>query len=131
MPYYPIKMSFHTVTMFVRWAITTDEKTSDYLDNLKQLPLEDRLKDERVISLVRNLRKKWSTGTKIERLATLGWIEHDSICIFSNMLTEIDKLRQEYAENVKVNGTPPSLQDVNLEQYEKAVWNEIQEMKKS
>jgi hypothetical protein len=124
-------MSFHTTTMLVRWVVSTDEKTSSLLDELKNLPLEQLIKDDRVISIVKNLKLQWSSGTKIERLATLGWIEYDSIYIFSNILKNIDNLRTEYKQQIKLHGTPPPLKDEDLKSYEKAIWQEIENMKKT
>ena len=122
-------MSFHTVTMFVRWGISEDKEICKMIDEFKTIPLNDRKKDERVINIVRELKKKWSEGTKIERLATLGWIEYDSISIFCEMIDNIDKLREEYRENVKLNGVPPELRDSDVEAYERVVWEENKKMK--
>jgi hypothetical protein len=122
-------MSFHTVTMFVRWGISEDKEICKMIDEFKTIPLNDRKKDERVINIVRELKKKWSEGTKIERLATLGWIEYDSISIFCEMIDNIDKLREEYRANVLLNGVPPELRDADVDAYEKAVWEENKKMK--
>ena len=91
-------MSFHTTTMLVKWAVATDEKYTSLIDELKHLPVEQIAKDERVSSIIRNLKAQWSSGTKIERLATLGWIEYDYIYILSNIIKNIDQLRTEYKE---------------------------------
>ena len=124
-------MSFHTTTMLVRWVVSADEKTSSLLDDLKQLPIEQLSKDDRVISIIRTLKTQWSTGNKIERLATLGWIEYDSIVIFSNIIKNIDNLRSEYNKEIKLHGVPPPLRDEDLKSYEKASWQEIENMKKT
>jgi hypothetical protein len=115
--------------MFVRWGISEDKEICKMIDEFKTIPLNDRKKDERVINIVRELKKKWSEGTKIERLATLGWIEYDSISIFCEMIDNIDKLREEYRENVKLNGVPPELRDSDVEAYERVVWEENKKMK--
>jgi len=122
-------MSFHTVTMFVRWAVSADQKTAELLDSLKALPMDSRKRDPRSLSIVQNLKSNWSRGTKIERLATLGWIEHDSLMLFCEMLDSLDNLREQYTEQVKVNGTPPELRDEDLVAYEKAIWTENDNMK--
>jgi hypothetical protein len=124
-------MSFHTVTMFVRWAVSADQKTADLLDSLKSLPMSTRKTDQRTISIVQGLKNSWSRGTKIERLATLGWIEHDSVMLFCQMLEELDSLRSQYKEQVRVNGAPPELRDEDLAAYEKAIWEENSNMKKN
>jgi hypothetical protein len=117
--------------MFVQWAVTADKKTSDLLDQLKKIPLEDRKRESRISQIVQDLKIKWSSGTKIERLATLGWIEYDSISIFCNMLDQLDQLRQEYSEQVKINGTPPPFKDEYIKDYENAIWFEHNNMKNS
>jgi hypothetical protein len=110
--------------MMVRWAVTADKPTATLLDDLKKLPLNTRKNDPRVLSIVQELKQKWSSGTKIERLATLGWIEYDSISIFCEMLDNLDKLRKEYLDQVILNGVPPELKDDDVGAYEKAVWSE-------
>jgi hypothetical protein len=115
--------------MFVRWAVSADQKTAELLDSLKALPMDSRKRDPRSLSIVQNLKSNWSRGTKIERLATLGWIEHDSLMLFCEMLDSLDNLREQYTEQVKVNGTPPELRDEDLVAYEKAIWTENDNMK--
>lgn len=124
-------MSFHTITMFVRWAVSADQKTAELLDTLRKLPIDTRKRDQRTINIVQDLKSTWSRGTKIERLATLGWIEHDSIMLFCEMLDSLDNLRAQYAEQVKLNGTPPELRDEDLQAYERAIWQENDNMKKN
>jgi hypothetical protein len=123
-------MSFHTVTMMVRWAVTADKQTATVLDNLKRLPMETRVRDPRVLQIVQEMKRKWSVGTKIERLATLGWLEFDSIAIFCNMLDNLDQLRKEYLEQVLINGLPPDLNDDDIQSYEATVKKAQEEMKK-
>lgn len=124
-------MSFHAVTMFVRWAVSADQKTAELLDELKALPMDTRRRDPRTTAIVQGLKSQWSRGTKIERLATLGWIEHDSVMLFCQMLEDLDGLRSQYAEQVRLNGTPPALRDEDLGAYEKAIWTENNNMKKN
>lgn len=123
-------MSFHTVTMMVRWAVTASPAEAAVLDELKLLPPQTRSKDLRVLEIVQGLRRKWSTGTKIERLATLGWLEYDSICIFCNMLDSLDQLRKEYLKEVLLHGSPPDLNDEDVHSYEATVRKVQEEMKK-
>jgi hypothetical protein len=122
-------MSFHAITMFVRWAVSADQKTSELLDTLKALPMDTRKRDPRALRIVQDLKTVWSRGTKIERLATLGWIEHDSLMLFCEMLDNLDSLRSQYAEQVRLNGAPPELRDEDLGAYEKAIWEENKNMK--
>jgi hypothetical protein len=117
--------------MFVRWAVTADQKTAELLDSLKALPMSTRKTDPQTTAIVQGLKHSWSRGTKIERLATLGWIEHDSVMLFCQMLEDLDSLRAQYAEQVRVNGAPPELRDEDLGAYEKAIWRENNEMKKN
>jgi hypothetical protein len=116
--------------MFVRWAVSADQKTAELLDELKALPIDIRRRDPRTTAIVQGLKYSWSRGTKIERLATLGWIEHDSVMLFCQMLENLDSLRSQYAEQVRLNGTPPELRDEDLGDYEKAIWTENSNMKK-
>jgi hypothetical protein len=122
-------MSFHAITMFVRWAVSADQKTSELLDSLKALPMSVRKKDPRALRIVQDLKTIWSRGTKIERLATLGWIEYDSLMVFCEMLDNLDSLRSQYAEQVRINGAPPELRDEDVTAYEKAIWKENENMK--
>jgi hypothetical protein len=116
--------------MMVRFAVTADKATAQVLDELKTLPLETRKKDPRVLFIVQEMKNRWSSGTKIERLATLGWLEYDSIRIFCEMLDNLDILRKQYLENVMLNGLPPDLKDEDIQEYEKAIWKENEEIKK-
>jgi hypothetical protein len=117
-------MSFHTITMFVRWAVSADQKTAELLNSLRDLPIATRKIDPRTLSIVQDLKSRWSRGTKIERLATLGWIEHDSIMLFCQMLDNLDSLRSQYDEQVRLNGAPPELRDEDVQAYERAIWTE-------
>lgn len=111
-------MSFHTITMFVRWAVTADRDTARMLDEFRNIPPNERLYDERIVSLVKNLHDSWQYGTRIERLATLGWIPHESVTIFCNMLDNLNELRAQYRDEVAKRGVPPPLNDDDLEKYE-------------
>lgn len=122
-------MSFHAITMFVRWAVSADQKTAELLDSLKVLPMNTRKRDPRALRIVQELKSQWSRGTKIERLATLGWIEHDSLMLFCEMLDNLDSLRSQYREQVRLNGAPPELRDEDVVAYEKAIWEENAKMK--
>jgi hypothetical protein len=110
--------------MFVRWAVSADQKTAELLNSLRDLPIATRKIDPRTLSIVQDLKSRWSRGTKIERLATLGWIEHDSIMLFCQMLDNLDSLRSQYDEQVRLNGAPPELRDEDVQAYERAIWTE-------
>ncbi len=116
----PIKMSFHTITMMVRWAVTANKERSNLLDELRKIPKSEREKDHRILELVRNLKTQWQQGTQIERLAVCGWIEHESISLFCNMLDILPELRTQYKEEERKYGAPPELDNTQLEEYEKA-----------
>lgn len=104
--------------MMVRWSVTADKKTADILDQLRKLPLDQRRKNPLVKQFVTDMYKSWSTGTKIERLAILGWREHDSIELFCNLLDNLPQLRKEYIGQMLLHGKPPELKDEDLERYE-------------
>lgn len=106
--------------MMVRWAVTADAATSALLDTLCKIPLAQRKHDNRVIQIVRNMKAQWLRGTKIERLATLGWTESESIDIFCNMLDKLGELRQTFAEELQKSGPLPALCDEDVEKYERA-----------
>jgi len=112
-------MSFHTITMLVRFAVTAIPEQAQYLDELRAIPLSQRKDDQRVINLVKGLKEKWQKGSKIERLATFGWIEGETIELFCNMLDQLDTLREQYACEVARNGQPTELKDEFMEDYEK------------
>ena len=87
-------MSFHTITMMVKWAVETDEKTNKILDDLKKLTKEERKNDPRVEILVKEMYTKWSRSyNRIERLALLGWQDFESICILSELIDQLPELR--------------------------------------
>lgn len=114
-------MSMHTATMLTRWAVTADEKYNILLDDLAKIKAGERKTNDRLISLVRFLYKKWSEGLKIERLATFGWKEEEVCKMFDELLSILPQLRKQYLDAVKIHGLPPELADKDLEKYEKTV----------
>lgn len=122
-------MSFHTITIMVRWTVTADEKNSELIEDLRKIPLGQRERDPRLVQLVESLKQKWSRGTKIERLATLGWNDTESCKLFSDILENLPVLQEQYREQVKVHGKPPELNDKDLEKYEKAIREERKNFK--
>ena len=105
--------------MMVRWAVMADPETAKMLDEMKQIPIAQRKKDRRIIETVRGLKEKWLKGTRIERIASLGWIEDESIGFFCQMLDQLDALRKEYADEVAKKGVPPELKNTDYDQYTK------------
>jgi hypothetical protein len=125
-------MSFHTITMFVRWAVMADEKTIEFINDLRKLSLQERLREPRIIPYVEDLRKQWASGTKIEKLATLGWIPRESETLLCNVVENIEHLRKEYEKEVKKHGgiEPPNLKDEDVYLYEEKAEEERQKFKK-
>jgi hypothetical protein len=117
-------MSFHTITMLTRWAVTADEKTREQIDKISLLPRDNRHNHPELVDLVKQLHQKWNNGKKIERLATFGWIEGEVCKLFDSLLYQLPELRQQYLQAVKIHGIPPELNDEDLERYEKAIKEE-------
>jgi len=114
-------MSFHTITIMIRWIVTADNDTRELLNKLKLIPFNNRQNDPKLIETVQSLKQKWSIGTKIERLATLGWCESVICKLFSEMLENLDILQSEYEELLKIHGKPPELNDKDLDKFENAI----------
>lgn len=114
-------MSLRMVSLMVHWAVTADAKTSKLLDELATLPMDSRKRDPRLIQIVAGLKEKWSTSkNRIERLASLGWLDYESECIFAEMIDSLPKLRKEYLEQVMLHGLP-DLSNDKFNEFEKAV----------
>lgn len=120
-------MSLHTTTMMVRYVVNAD---ASFMDELRLIPFDKRKNDPRIIELVRSLKTQWSQGTKIERLATLGWNEGDSCQLFSELIENLPQIRAEYSQQLRIHGNPPELDDKDLEKFEKAVRDERKAMRK-
>ena len=114
----------------VNWIITANKKVAAVLDELRALPKEERKKDPRVEKYVKNMYKKWQRGTKIERLATLGWMEYESICLFCDILEQLPKLRKQYMKEVQKYGKPPKFRDEDIEKYEAESYKQRKEAEK-
>lgn len=104
--------------MMVKWAVEADTNTAVVLDELRTLPLKQRKKDPRIEQYVKDMYKSWRKGTKIERLATLGWQEYESICLFCEMLDQLPQLRIQYMTEVITNRSLPVMRDEDVEKYE-------------
>ena len=105
--------------MMVRSALTADAESQQTLDELRLIPKSQRNQDERIINIVRNFKIKWERGTKIEKLATLGWCESEVINLFSEMLDQLDSLRKQFRDEIEKHGSPSDIGDENLDKYEK------------
>lgn len=114
-------MSLHTITVIVRWVVTADAKTCELFDQLRAIPFGQREKDHRLVELVQTMKSKWSTGKKIERLATLGWDEKEICKLLSEMLENLPTLREEYAQQVNIHGKPREWDDQDLERFNDAI----------
>lgn len=107
------------ITMMVRWTVTADEKRRQFIEELRAVPLKDRINDDRVINTVKNLKETWMKGNRIEKLAILGWDDKEAVQTFCNILEQMDHIKQQYDEEVKQHGVPPELRDEDAEKYEK------------
>ncbi len=125
-----IEMSFHTITMVTRWALTADEDTIEILEQLRILSPEERKKSPILQKIVQNLFNHWrrENATRIERLATLGWKEYEVICMISEILDNWKKLKKEFRQQVRQYGQPAPLRDEDTEAYEQEIWKEIKSM---
>jgi hypothetical protein len=104
--------------MITRWAMTADQELNTYLDYLKSIPYEARLRDERLRALIPKLKAAWSRGTKIERLAVLGWQDNEVLALIASMIDKLDQLRADYQEELAKKGSLPPLNDRDLQKYE-------------
>jgi hypothetical protein len=111
-------MSFHTQTMLTRWAVMAQGDDLKALETLKMVDYHNRDKNPALISIVKSLKDKWSYGKKIERLATLGWIESDVCKMLNDLIECLESIREEYSKMVAEHGTPPDLDDKDLRAYE-------------
>lgn len=99
------------------------EKDTEIIDYIEKLPVEGRETNDTVKQYVSALKFRWERGTKIERLATLGWIERDAIKLFCSLIDNKDRIRAEYSEMEKKFGAPgdASVDDRNLGQFEEGM----------
>ena len=122
-----LKMSFYTITMLVRWAVTEDKER---IDELANIPYKNRHRDPQIIGIIQYLRDKWARGTKIERISVLGWDERECCQLLSDLLENLPKLRQEYEHEVQQHGTPPELDDKDFDKFTNAAIEEKEAMRK-
>jgi hypothetical protein len=114
-------MSNHTIAMFVNWALNSGSEVNNFLDSIvTNIKPEDRFNNTTIRDQVRSLKAKWTKGSKIERLAVLGWIEDDSVRVFCDLLNQLPQLRKEFKDEINLYGNP-KIDDKDLEQYEKEV----------
>jgi hypothetical protein len=122
-------MSFHTITMMVRWAVTADDNTAKVLEELRDMDMNSRMTDPRSIWFVKKMRNDWARGSKIERLATFGWQEYESLQLFCQMLDRLESLRKEFHDRINMVGPPPDLCDEDVELYEEKSYEERKQIK--
>ena len=107
--------------MMVRWAMNAKGDDSQLLAELRSLPSDRRKKDPRLQELVSRLKTEWQTGTSIERLSTLGWIDSESIELFSDILDNWAAIKTQYQAELALRGKPPPLRNEDIDRYEKTV----------
>ena len=103
----------------VRWAVNAKGSDNQLLSELRSLPSERRKQDIRLKDLMTRLKNQWANGTRIEKLATLGWVDSESIGIFSDMLDNWAEISTQYRAELALRGKPPPLDDKYLKEYEK------------
>jgi hypothetical protein len=122
-------MSFHTVIALTKWAVTAKGKSLEALEELKKLPVEERSKDPRLNRITAGLYYMWKKGSKMERMAVLGVTEHELKSLLVDLLSNLDRLRAEYSEELarhNIQELPP-VTDADFDMYEKTV----EEMRKN
>jgi hypothetical protein len=118
-------MSFHTITQLVKFALTHD---SDVIEKLRNIPYNNRHEDKELKSLIQQLKKTLSEGSKIERFAICGWSDYESEKVFSDILENLPQLRKEYDEQLSHNrGKMSEFTDDNFEKYQDSIQQEIKE----
>jgi len=109
------KMSFYAVIMFTRWLVNTDEDEREWIEKMGALPMEKRKRDPSVEEKVKELFGLWRRGTRMERIATLGWLDAESIGLMCQVIEERARIRQEYQEEVARNGgVMPEMKDADF-----------------
>lgn len=109
------------ITLMVRAVVTADTKTCELFDELRSVPFRKRQNDERLTNLVQAWKQKWSSGNKIERMATLGWDDTESCTVLSEMLEHLPTLRDEYTSQIEKYGKPPEWTNNDLEKFNESV----------
>ena len=109
--------------MMVHVFMNPGEKDREIIDYIEKLPVETRETNDTVKQYVSALKFRWERGTKIERLATLGWNDQDSVRMLCSLIDNKERIRAEYAEMERKFGTPgdASVDDRNLGQFEEGM----------
>jgi hypothetical protein len=107
--------------MMVRWVVTTD---SDLVTELYDIPFHQRESHPKLVNLLQVLKEKWKSGTKIEKLAVLGWNDAEARKLFSDIIQNLPFLKEEYNKELLIHGKVTELADENLKDFEKAVKEE-------
>ena len=123
-------MSFHTMTVMIDWFVHMDEKTTQDIERLQTIPYHIRLYDENVVKYVEEMKSIWSRGTKVQRLAVLGWETSETIKLFCNIVENLDKIAEEYRENVEKYGIVPSVKNADIDEYEKVTRKQLKKISK-
>lgn len=113
-------MSCHLINMMVRTVLLAKDETKELIDTILKIPRENRNRNDTCVEFVKNLKFIWTHGTQIERLATLGWDDRESLEIFCSILDNLDELKREYQKELENHGgkEPPELKDSDIKIYE-------------
>lgn len=112
-------MSFHTTTCMINEIITAEGKLAEQINELSTLSYAKRKDNPQALQIVQDMKNRWQVGTKIERLATLGWMEYESLQLFCSIIDNLEQLKKEYNDQVRQYGKPPPLREQNIDDYEK------------
>lgn len=121
-------MPFHTEIMMSRWVVTSNKERLNVLKSLQKLPMHIRLMDRRVAEYIAQMKRDWSRGTKIERMATFGWNDTENTNLLCVMIENLDDMISNYKEQVALYGPPPEFNDAQFDEYKKAVDEEVKNM---
>lgn len=118
-------MSFHTVTMLIRWILTAKDDDFKQISFLKSLTYRERCKNNEVKILVSKLKETWGSGTKIEKIAVFNWNDNEVEKIFCDILENYDSLKTQFDAHASIYGSPSEITDNNFDLYMQSSANEM------
>lgn len=121
-------MSFHTVTMLMRWVMTARGDSDYKIQAIRRIPYESRVDSELLKNTVNAIKEQWARGSKIEKLALLGTTEQEFYKLFSDILENYESLKAQFKQHASIYGAPSDISDSNLNLYENTVLEEIKKL---
>lgn len=115
-------MSFHTVTMMIRWILTNNDPR---IQTLRSFSYDVRLKNQLTKDLVNELKEKWNNGSRIEKLAVLGWNDFEAQKLLCDIIQDYNNLKIQFDTHTSIYGSPSEITDENLELYIQTVIEQI------